>query len=95
LNIVPFNLHTSITQVYENWRKRLKATCTSSRILDAYCEQVSVCTEIGLNSMETERGKRPSIMEIIDRLDETETMIEKVNPFLLEKIKKTTTIRAQ
>lgn len=45
--------------------------------------------------METERGKRPSIMEIIDRLDETETMIEKVNPFLLEKIKKTTTIRAQ
>uniref|UniRef100_A0ACD5W617 Uncharacterized protein n=1 Tax=Avena sativa TaxID=4498 RepID=A0ACD5W617_AVESA len=66
-----------LDQVYENWRKRLEAPSTSSKILDAYCEQVSICTEIGLNSMQTERGKRPTIREIIDRLDETETMIEK------------------
>jgi hypothetical protein len=31
--------------------------------------------------MEYERHKRPSIVDIVDRLDATETMIEKVTPF--------------
>jgi hypothetical protein len=69
---------TSITQVNENWRSRLEATCTSTKVLEAYCEQVNTCTEIGLSSMEYNRHNRPSIVDIIDRLNETETMIEKV-----------------
>jgi hypothetical protein len=64
---------------------RLEATYTSPMILEAYCEQVSICTEIGLSSMEYDRHKRPSIVNIIDRLDTTETMIEKVPPLLLTK----------
>jgi hypothetical protein len=59
----------------------LEAIYSSPRILEAYCEQVSICTEIGLSSMEYERHKRPSIVDIVDRLDATETMIEKVTPF--------------
>ncbi|KAF7069292.1 hypothetical protein CFC21_074946 [Triticum aestivum] len=66
-----------LDQVHQNWRTRLEATCTSSRILDAYCEQVTICTEIGVSSMEVDRYKRPSILDIIQRLDETEAMIEK------------------
>ncbi|KAM0848692.1 hypothetical protein ACQ4PT_054217 [Festuca glaucescens] len=66
-----------LDQVYQNWRKRLEATCTSPRILDAYCDQVSVCTEMGLRSMDTNKVNRPTIVEIIKRLDETEIMIEK------------------
>jgi hypothetical protein len=58
----------------------LEATYTS-RILEAYCEQVIICTEIGLSSMEYDRHKRPSIVDIIDRLDVTETIIEKVTHF--------------
>jgi serine/threonine protein kinase len=73
--------YTLITQVRENWRNRLEATGASLRILEAYCEQVSICTEIGVSSMETDRDKRPTIVDIIDRLDETETMIEKVTSF--------------
>ena len=59
----------------------MEATCTSSRILEAYCEQVRICTEVGVSSMEYDRHKRPSIVDIIDRLDATEAMIEKVTPF--------------
>ncbi|XP_037452829.1 G-type lectin S-receptor-like serine/threonine-protein kinase SD1-13 [Triticum dicoccoides] len=72
-----FSLGVVITKVRKNWRERLEATCTSSRILEAYYEQVSICTEIGLSSMETDRHNRPSIVDIIQRLNETETMIEK------------------
>jgi hypothetical protein len=79
--ILALHNFTLTTQVHENWRNRLEATCTSSRILEAYCEQASICTEIGLNSMEYDRQKRPSIVDIIDRLDATETMIEKVSSF--------------
>ncbi|KAM0830595.1 hypothetical protein ACQ4PT_066096 [Festuca glaucescens] len=65
-----------LDQVHLNWRNRLQETCTSS-ILEAYCEQVSICTEIGLSSMEADRHKRPSILDIIERLDETESAIGK------------------
>jgi hypothetical protein len=66
------------TQVHGNWRIRLEAYCTCTRVLEAYCEQVSICTEIGLSSMEYDRHNRPNIVEIVNKLDETETMVEKV-----------------
>lgn len=41
--------------------------------LEAYCQQVKRCIEIALNSVEADRDKRPSIGEIIDMLNKTET----------------------
>ena len=66
-----------VDQVHENWRNRLEATCTSAETLDAYCEQVRICTKIGLRCTETGRHKRPNIVEIIDRMDKTESKVEK------------------
>lgn len=66
------------TQVHENWRNRLEPTCTSSQTLDAYCEQVIICTQIALSCVEEHRDKRPSIVDIIDILYATESMIEEV-----------------
>nr|WDY61369.1 WTK6-vWA [Triticum aestivum]WDY61370.1 WTK6-vWA [Triticum aestivum] len=66
-----------VDQVHEKWRNRMEATCTSSQTLDAYCEQVRICTKIGLSCVEYDRHKRPNILDIIDRLDETERKIEK------------------
>jgi hypothetical protein len=53
-------------------------TCRASRPLDAYCEQVNICTEIALSCMEIDRHKRPSIVDIINQLNDTEAMIDKV-----------------
>jgi hypothetical protein len=51
---------------------------TTPKILEAYYDQVVDCTEIALRSMEDDKRERPTIAEIISRLDETETRIEKV-----------------
>ncbi|KAM0830591.1 hypothetical protein ACQ4PT_066094 [Festuca glaucescens] len=63
--------------VNANWRDRMHKTCRASRPLDAYCEQVNVCTEIALSCMEIDRHKRPSIEDIINQLNDTEAMIDK------------------
>uniref|UniRef100_A0ACD5W282 Uncharacterized protein n=1 Tax=Avena sativa TaxID=4498 RepID=A0ACD5W282_AVESA len=70
-----------LDQVHENCRNRLRKTCTSLPILEAYCKQVNICTEIGVSCMELDRHKRPSIVDIVHRLDETGIMIEKVTLF--------------
>jgi hypothetical protein len=44
----------------------------------AYCDQVLEITEISLSSMDDVRENRPTIAEIVSRLDKTETTIEKV-----------------
>ncbi|CAM0958763.1 unnamed protein product [Alopecurus aequalis] len=66
-----------LNQVNENWRNRLEETCIP-HTLEANCEQLSICTDIGLRCMDMDRHKRPSIVDIIHVLDVTETMIEKV-----------------
>ncbi|XP_047043160.1 receptor like protein kinase S.2-like [Lolium rigidum] len=65
-----------IDQVCENWRNML-ATWSSSWPLEAYCKQVKICTRIALSCMDDDRHKRPSIVDIIDKLNETETEIDK------------------
>ncbi|VAH25541.1 unnamed protein product [Triticum turgidum subsp. durum] len=65
-----------LDQVQENWRNRLQATSSSSQPLEAYCQQVNMCTKIALSCMETDRDKRPTILDIIDKLNETETMFD-------------------
>uniref|UniRef100_A0A453DKC5 non-specific serine/threonine protein kinase n=1 Tax=Aegilops tauschii subsp. strangulata TaxID=200361 RepID=A0A453DKC5_AEGTS len=72
-------LYTSITQVDGNWRKSLKETWSSPKLIDAQCWQVKICTEIALSCVKTDRHKRPSIVDIIKELNETETFIEKVS----------------
>jgi serine/threonine protein kinase len=72
--------HEFLHQVNDNWRNRLEATCTP-QTLEANCIQVSMCTEIGLRCMDMDRKQRPTIMDIIDKLDITETIVQKVTEF--------------
>uniref|UniRef100_A0ACD5ZKF4 Uncharacterized protein n=2 Tax=Avena sativa TaxID=4498 RepID=A0ACD5ZKF4_AVESA len=72
--------HEFLHQVNDNWRNRLEATCTP-QTLEANCIQVSMCTEIGLRCMDMDRKQRPTIMDIIDKLDITETIVQKGGKF--------------
>ncbi|KAF7012143.1 hypothetical protein CFC21_026365 [Triticum aestivum] len=56
--------------VQENWTNRLLET---SNRRNAYSEQVKICIEIGLSCVQEDRHKRPTIQDIVDRLNETET----------------------
>lgn len=47
-----------------------------SRPWEAYCEQVNICTEIALSCMETDRHKRPTIADIVYRLNGIEILID-------------------
>lgn len=67
----------SISQVLENWRNRPQEQWKDKSYLDVFCQQVKICIEIALNCVETNRHKRPSIEDIISKLNESETMIEK------------------
>jgi hypothetical protein len=55
----------------------LKETWSSLELLEAQCRQVKICTEIALSCLKTDRHERPSIVHIINELNETETF-EKV-----------------
>lgn len=65
-------------QVHVNWRKRLQETWHASRPLEAYCNQVKICIEIALTCMENDRHNRPTIVDIIHKLNQTETVIEEL-----------------
>ncbi|XBJ07680.1 hypothetical protein VPH35_013151 [Triticum aestivum] len=65
-------------QVHVNWRKRLQETWHASRQLEAYCNQVKICIEIALTCMENDRHKRPTIVDIIHKLNQTETVIKEL-----------------
>lgn len=49
----------------------MNGTCHDS-LLDTYCRQVRICTQIALKCMEWERDRRPTIVEIIDKLNAME-----------------------
>ncbi|PNT63875.1 uncharacterized protein LOC100845829 isoform X1 [Brachypodium distachyon] len=66
-----------IENVHENWRKRLRATFDDTSG-EGYCQQVKKCIKLALSCVEPERLKRPSIGEIIDMLNETETFIHEL-----------------
>ncbi|TVU24827.1 hypothetical protein EJB05_27287, partial [Eragrostis curvula] len=63
-----------IELVLGGWSKRLQAT-SKGRSLDGYCQQVKKCLEIALECMEADMHRRPSIANIVEMLDETETLI--------------------
>ncbi|XP_066337096.1 receptor-like serine/threonine-protein kinase SD1-7 [Miscanthus floridulus] len=65
----------SLGVVYTNWRDRLKGmlSCTS---LEAECHQVKGCIEIAINCIDADRQKRPTIGEVVCRLNELEHVID-------------------
>uniref|UniRef100_A0A0D3HJJ2 Protein kinase domain-containing protein n=1 Tax=Oryza barthii TaxID=65489 RepID=A0A0D3HJJ2_9ORYZ len=63
--------------VLGNWTVRLQATWNGSS-LEAYRQQVKTCTEIALKCVEIDRHKRPNILDIVNKINETETMIGKL-----------------
>ncbi|KAG2565721.1 hypothetical protein PVAP13_7NG135100 [Panicum virgatum] len=69
-------------QVQRNWRKRWQrkkmAACSSDFSLEACCRQIERCTQIAFNCLEKDSQKRPDILKIIDKLNETETDINEI-----------------
>ncbi|XP_066353688.1 uncharacterized protein [Miscanthus floridulus] len=65
-----------IDLVHENWRNRLRQN-QGYESLEAEC-QVKRCIEIALDCIHPDRKKRPKIGVIVNWLNETENMIEKV-----------------
>uniref|UniRef100_A0A0D9XQB7 Protein kinase domain-containing protein n=1 Tax=Leersia perrieri TaxID=77586 RepID=A0A0D9XQB7_9ORYZ len=63
--------------VLGNWKTRLQ-TRRNGSLLEAYCQQVKMCTEIALQCLETDRTKRPNIVDIINQINKKETMIGKL-----------------
>lgn len=60
--------------VHANWRSRLHAA--SVNMSDSCSEQVKRCIEIALSCLQGDRSKRPSIGSIVNKLNETETLIQ-------------------
>ena len=54
----------------ENWTNRLHE---ASNLMKAHSEQVKICIQTGLRCVNSDRHKRPSIQDIVNRLNETET----------------------
>ncbi|KAM3197461.1 hypothetical protein ACQJBY_072871 [Aegilops geniculata] len=63
-----------IELAHEEWRERLQKTLNGMS-LEGYSQQIKKCLEIALKCVELDRHERPSIGDIIDRLNETETLI--------------------
>ncbi|KAM3278496.1 hypothetical protein ACQJBY_046016 [Aegilops geniculata] len=62
--------HEFTNFVQENWTNRLHET---TNLMKAYSKQVKICIEIGLSCVQEDRHKRPTVKNIVDRLNETET----------------------
>ncbi|TVU26783.1 hypothetical protein EJB05_29346 [Eragrostis curvula] len=56
-----------VEQVLQNWRNRLEELRSTS--LEKYSQQIKMCTEIGLSCVHPDRVKRPTIREIMERLN--------------------------
>jgi hypothetical protein len=53
------------------WRSKLNGTCHGS-LLDTYCRQVKICSEIAMKCVEWKTNRRPTIVEIIEKLNAME-----------------------
>lgn len=61
-------------KVCNKWRRRLQAI-PGYTTLDTDCQQVKICVEIALRCILEDTNKRPPIMEIMERLNQTEEHI--------------------
>ncbi|CAD6257502.1 unnamed protein product [Miscanthus lutarioriparius] len=86
LNINVLVIHllcVSTLKVHESWNRRLQEI-PNYESLEVDCKQVKICIEIAINCMEKNRRKRPTIKDIISKLDETGT-VEVVSHFQMKK----------
>ncbi|XP_048548950.1 uncharacterized protein LOC125528538, partial [Triticum urartu] len=63
-----------IKNVHADWNNNLQTTPVYA--LEPYSKQVKRCIEVALSCVDPDRHKRPSIGEIINVLNETETAIQ-------------------
>ncbi|KAF8673294.1 hypothetical protein HU200_048850 [Digitaria exilis] len=63
-----------IEHVQEQWKKTLQATSRDTALLEANSREVKTCIEIALRCVEAERVNRPTIREIVGKLNEIETV---------------------
>ncbi|KAK3120214.1 hypothetical protein QOZ80_9AG0683790 [Eleusine coracana subsp. coracana] len=66
------------------WKSKLQATCSDSLLLEEYCKQVKMCTEIALECVNPDRKQRPSILDIISKMLGTEVVINKLRPDVVQ-----------
>ncbi|CAN6363380.1 unnamed protein product [Urochloa humidicola] len=62
-----------IDLVHENWKNRWQTTPKHTS-LEADSLEVKTCIEMALRCVEPERARRPTIMEVIDKLNEIESL---------------------
>ncbi|XP_044362057.1 uncharacterized protein [Triticum aestivum] len=63
-----------IDRVCVNWRKRLQKTVKGTSV-EGYCQQVKKCLKIAFKCVEASRHKRPTMENIVNTLNKTETLI--------------------
>lgn len=59
--------------VHENWKNRWQTT-PKHKSLEADSLEVKTCIEMALQCVEPDRARRPTIMEVVDKLNELETL---------------------
>ncbi|XP_066361556.1 cysteine-rich receptor-like protein kinase 43 [Miscanthus floridulus] len=72
VNIPDMEDQAFIEHVQDSWKKRLREI-SSDASLEANCKQVQTCIDISVVCMETDRYQRPTMKEIICKLNEVET----------------------
>ncbi|CAO2206029.1 unnamed protein product [Urochloa humidicola] len=76
LKLMEMSSQELIDLAQEKWRRELQSTWSGS-LLEEYCRQVKICTEISLECVNGDRRKRPPIAAVIKRLNEAEPAIDK------------------
>ncbi|EAZ01021.1 hypothetical protein OsI_23055 [Oryza sativa Indica Group] len=74
-----------IELVHKNWNNRFQQGIpmyTSEEVCGLQL-QLKTCIEMGLQCVEAERLKRPTIAEVVSRLNKLDAMIQKISPSLL------------
>lgn len=66
-------MHGTIWKVHENWKNRWQTT-PKHKSLEADSLEVKTCIEMALQCVEPDRARRPTIMEVVDKLNELETL---------------------
>ncbi|EEE52450.1 hypothetical protein OsJ_34606 [Oryza sativa Japonica Group] len=74
-----------IELVHENWRRRFEQATPmyTSEEVESLRLQMKTCIEMALQCVEAQRLKRPTIAEVVSRLNILDDMVRKISPSLL------------
>jgi coatomer subunit beta' len=70
-NFLEISSAVIVEQAHEEWMQRLQKTVHVTSV-EGYFQQVKKCLKIGLQCVERDRHRRPTITNIVDTLNETE-----------------------